>query len=67
LKRNSDFNSIQSEIDNAPLYVDGNSTFISIRDGNDFYSIGGHCAENKDIRFRNIMDHILGLMYEPTA
>ena len=64
LLRNSDINSIQSEIDNAPPYLDldGHSAYITVKDGDDFYTFGGHCAGSKDIRFRNLMDHILGLV-----
>lgn len=60
--RNSDFESIQDEIDNADLWLDGNSTYISVRDGDGFNIVGGHCAENKDARFKIIMDYILGLL-----
>ena len=60
--RNSDFESIQNEIDNAALWLDGYSTYITVRTGNDFDIVGGHCAENKDERFKNIRDYILGLL-----
>ena len=60
--RNSDFESIQSKIDNAGPYLDGNSTYITVRDGNGINNVGGHCAEYKDEHFKNIMDYILGLL-----
>ena len=60
--RNSDFESIQSNIDDAEPWLDGNSTYITTKDGNTFNIIGGHCAENKDKRFKYIMEYILGLL-----
>jgi len=60
---NSDFESIQFNIDNI-LFVDGNSTYITVIDSNGFRSVGGHCAENSDERFEFIMDYILDLWVE---
>ena len=60
--RNSDYQSIQREIDIADPWVDGNSTYITVRDGNSNNTVGGHCAEHKDERFKNIMDYVLGLL-----
>ena len=60
--RNSNFKSIQSEIDNADGWVDGNSTYITVVSDNGLDIVGGHCAECKDERFKSIMDYILGLL-----
>jgi len=60
--KTSDFGEIQREIDSAALYLDGNSTYITIRDENGFSEVGGHCAENKDHRFKSMMDYICGLL-----
>ena len=60
--KTSDFTSIQNEIDNATPWLDGNSTYITVREGSNVNKVGGHCAENKDKRFKNIMDCILGFV-----
>ena len=60
--RNSDFESIQSKIDSAGIYLDGNSTYISVRDRESLIIVGGHCAEGKDERFQSIVNHILNLL-----
>ncbi len=58
---NSDFGEIQREIDGT-LWLDGNSTYITIKDDNGFIVVGGHCAESTDHRFKSIMDYIIGLL-----
>ena len=60
--RNSDFESTQNEIENDISWVDGYSTYLIVRAGNDFDIVGGHCADGKDECFKNIMDYILGLL-----
>ena len=57
----SDFESIQNGIDNGGMYLDGNSTYITIKDESSFIIIGGHCAEYKDKRFDVLMNYILDL------
>jgi len=60
--RKSDFESIQTEIDNPDaLWLDGNSTYISFMDDNEFHVIGGHCADGKSERFLDIMNSIIGI------
>jgi len=58
--RNSDFESIQREIDSF-LVCDGNSTYITVRDDG-AYSVGGPDAEYIDKRFKDLVDYILGLL-----
>ena len=59
--RNSDFESIQREIDNI-LVCDGNSTYITVREDDVAYSVGGPSAEYIDKRFKDLMDNILELL-----
>ena len=59
--RNSDIESIQREIDSV-LVCDGNSTYITVREDDGVYSVGGPIAELIDQRFKDLMDHILGLL-----
>jgi len=59
--RNSDIESMQREIESI-LVADGNSTYITVREDDGAYSVGGASAEHIDERFKDIMDYILGLL-----